>query len=215
MDLSWSAAHRTLQNVLHGAAQPELLHQLLDALVESALVALPWQARSQLELTQVLDPNFEHCGHTLEPAGRTLVVQLAEELALSELVCWEMLLREVSRGAPGLDLDLSELKDRLACTYKRERHSMLLVLTDCLKLCADASYSANPAWPVAAAFLSRLERGGAAADAAGAVGPFEGIAQRVLQTIDMLLKAGGGQSASQELGLCCECLFWLSAGGLS
>ena len=214
----WAEAHRLLRCVLHGSAQPEVLHQWLAANVHRALTALPWCGRSEVEQARVRDPAFEHCGHTLEPLGRELVIQLSEELQLSELVCWEMLLDEVA-ASPESQLDMSELKERLACTYFRDRHSMLLVLFDCLKLCSYPSYEANAAWPVAAEFLSRLERegqsGGSLSSSQGLgaqSGPYETIAERLLQSIDMLQRVGGQQpSAGQELILACQCLFFAAS----
>ena len=102
-------------------AEPEELHQLLDANAHHIADALPWRGRSAVEFALVLDPTFEHCGHTLEPLGRELVALLSEELQVSELACWELLLVEVSQCHGKVHYNLSELKERMACMYCSER----------------------------------------------------------------------------------------------
>ena len=86
-------AHALLQRVQEGSAPAPALEEALAAAEPAVLAALPTPARSPTEAASVRDnPAFEHCGHTLSAEGRQLVLVLAEDLDVSELLCWELLL---------------------------------------------------------------------------------------------------------------------------
>ncbi|KAL1525872.1 hypothetical protein AB1Y20_020702 [Prymnesium parvum] len=204
----WADAHRLLRGVLRGSAQPELLHAHLHTHAPRARASLPWSSRSAAELALLSDPSFELRGHRLEPIARQLLVQLSEELQLSELLCCELLLAEASLAPPHEQLAPAELKERLVCAWHKERHALLLLLADCLKLCHQPAHEQRAAQPIAAAFVRELDD----ADVPGGGG---GLALRLLRTLEMLQRAGLPQAAAgpraPELLLTAHCLFFACA----
>ncbi|KAL3924581.1 MAG: hypothetical protein SGPRY_003875 [Prymnesium sp.] len=262
----WAEAHRLLRCVLVGTTQPELLHAHLSAHVDSALSSLPPSPRSASELALVADPAFHHFGHALEPDGRRLLVELSEQLGLSELACWEMLFHEASRcharspapkrsehehetrpynyprtrtrtspiprfnlnevalSPPNLHLELADLKAAVASTFYKERHAMLLLSLDCLKLLSDPSFHTSAARPTAEAFLRKLGSVGQSRlpllSAQGQADGPEVVAVRLLHTIERMVPqqkgvgadAGSPRAQAPELELATHCLFYVCKG---
>ena len=85
--------YQLLKKTLRGVAAPSLLQSVFAAQGHELLAQLPRRPRDPAALQSVRDdPLFSHCGVHLEPLGRKLVLQLADELHISELLCWELLL---------------------------------------------------------------------------------------------------------------------------
>lgn len=82
-----------LKQTLRGSATPSSLKGALTSQSAELLAQLPLRPRDPSALQRVLDdPMFSHCSVHLEPLGRLVVVQLSDELHVSELLCWELLL---------------------------------------------------------------------------------------------------------------------------
>ena len=85
-----------------GGGAPVALESALRDAAPDLLADLLPRPRSATELAKLQDPAFEHCGHRLEPLGRQVVLQLSEDLGVSELACWDLVHRtagaEVCRG---------------------------------------------------------------------------------------------------------------------
>lgn len=142
-----------MQRVQKGSVPVDQLHRALEGAAARIGRALPRARRSDAELAQVRNPDFEYCGHKVDAHGRVLIEELSEELDASELLCWELLLR---MHATAGDVEARELKLRVKQSYHDERENMLLLLLDCLKLSL-LDPASNPAQPAAVAFLERLE----------------------------------------------------------
>ena len=178
--------HALLQRVQAGSAPAEQLRHALEAAAGRITNTILPAPRNAIELQNLRDPNFEHCGHKLEELGRTLVEKLADELNISELLCWELLLRENEAATSEGVLAPSELVLGAKQSYHDEREHVLLLLLDCFKLSLLDPSTQIPAQPAAVAFLARLERG----DAEGLTSPSEGLSMQLLRAVSTATASG-------------------------
>ena len=199
-----------VQRVQQGSVPAQhLQHALEGAAARIAKAILP-APRSPMELQSLRDPSFEHCGHKLEELGRALVERLSEELDTSELLCWELLLREnelATEAAP----TPTELALRAKQSYHDEREHMLLLLLDCFKLSL-LDPATNPAQPAATAFIAKLEQGGGGGAAASAAG-LGALSMQLLRAVAAAATTPAGLPSDphrrKELTQACVCLFFV------
>ena len=198
-----------MQRVQEGSVPSDQLHRALEGAAARIGHELPRAKRSDAELAQVRNADFEHCGHKVDAHGRALIEELSKELDASELLCWEMLLR--MHAAAG-DVEAKELKLRVKQSYYDGRENMLLLLLDCLKLSL-LDPASNPAQPAAVAFIQQLERGAAAGGGAGALGgaagPSDGLSMQLIKAVeaDTLQGLPTDPHRRKELMQVCSCLF--------
>ena len=183
-DMASAAAYSGLHSALLAGNDPSLEHTLCAAATAVVADIVP-RPRSADELAKLQDPAFEYDGHRLEPLGRQGVIQLSEQLGISELLCWQLLQR-TSEAVP--QASIHELRDLAATAYHNERRKLLLLLIETLKLVSAAADVSSAGRPAARAFLDALE-GAASATQAGS------LISCLLQAMETPLKNGGGAGA--------------------
>ena len=193
-----------VQRVQEGTVPAQHLQHALEGAAARIVKAILPAPRSPTELQSLRDPAFEHCGHKLEELGRALVEKLSDDLDTSELLCWELLLRENELAAEAETVRTpTELAVRAKQSYHDEREHMLLLLLDCFKLSL-LDPATNPAQPAATAFIAKLEQGG---------GGGETLSMQLLRAVAAAACNPAGLPPDphrrKELTQACVCLFFV------